>query len=116
MDGVPVCDIGERLRHAREQRHLSVRDAAGITKLPIGVIHAIERNDFASLPAGIYRRGYLRTLAAEVRVDAEEIVQIYRQQFEPAIDTATATAPDDRQRTLIDQLAPSPRRAPGLPA
>ena len=75
-------DIGGRLREARKQCGLSLPDVAGRTKLSIGVLQAIERNDFESLPPGIYRKGYLRSLAGEVGVDPKAIAAHYRE-FEP---------------------------------
>src|SRR5688572_15490370 len=62
-------DIGARLRRAREQRRWSLPDVAKRTKLSIDVLQAIERNDFASLPGGMFRKAYVRMLAVEVGLD-----------------------------------------------
>ena len=103
-------DIGGRLRHAREERGLSIGDAANLTKLSPVVLRAIERNDFASLPEGLYRKAYLRTLAAEVGLDANEVAADFDALHPPA-----ALPPDvsplamTGQDRLIDQLTPSPR-------
>ena len=66
-------DIGGRVRQAREERGWSVDDVARVTKLKPSVLLAIERNDFASLPEGLYRKAYLRTVAAEVGIDPWQI-------------------------------------------
>lgn len=85
-------DIGGRVRLAREQRGLTLGDAARLTKLPTGVLRAIEQNDFARLPAGMYRKAYLRTVAAEVGLDPVEIAVDYETQYEaPAGPAATTT-------------------------
>lgn len=76
-------DVGGRLRRARQQRGLSLHEAAGLTKLSIYVLQAIERNDFDSLPAGMYRKAYVRTLAGEVGLDPNEIAAHYGEQCEP---------------------------------
>jgi cytoskeleton protein RodZ len=89
MADIITGDIGGRLRRARKERGLSLLDAAGRTKLSIGVLQAIERNDFESLPGGIYRKGYLRSLAGEVGLDPKEIAADYDREFEP-IGPATA--------------------------
>jgi cytoskeletal protein RodZ len=44
---------------------------------------AIEENDFARLPAGMYRKAYIRTLAAEVGLDPDDIAAQYSSLFEP---------------------------------
>jgi transcriptional regulator with XRE-family HTH domain len=76
-------DIGGRLRRAREQRGLSLRDAAKRTKLAIFMLEAIERNDFERLPGGMFRKAYVKTLAAEVGLDPEELANEYGARFEP---------------------------------
>ena len=74
MEHTLTGDIGGRLRRAREDRGLSLSDVARRTKLSINVLQAIERNEFTSLPAGMYRKAYVRTLAAEVGLNPTEIV------------------------------------------
>ncbi len=112
IDDSITLDIGGRLRRARQQRGLSLQDAAGRTKLSIGVLQAIERNDFESLPGGIYRKGYLRSLAGEVGLDPKEIAADYDKEFEPVTNPAAVA---NRNVVLEDkwvrQLTPSPRRS-----
>ncbi len=110
MDEIIARDIGGRLRRARQQRGLSLQDAAGRTKLSVSVLQAIERNDFESLPGGIYRKGYLRSLAREVGLDPQEIAAEYDKDFEPV----TNPAPVANRNVLIEdkwamQLTSSPR-------
>jgi transcriptional regulator with XRE-family HTH domain len=105
-------DIGGRLRRAREHRHLSLGDIATRTRLSINVLRAIERNDFGSLPAGMFRKAYLRTVAAEVGLNPTEIAADYAAQFEPVIEPPAVQDPDAaRQQELVEQLTPSPRRS-----
>jgi cytoskeleton protein RodZ len=102
-------DVGGRLRQARKQCGLSLPDVAGRTKLSIGVLQAIERNDFESLPPGIYRRSYLRLLASEVGLDPKAIAAHYEREFEPvpAADNGS-TGPEDHQ---VAALTPVQRRS-----
>ena len=86
MDQISAGDIGGCLRRARKQRALSLHDVADRTKLSISVVQAIERNDFESLPGGIYRKGYLRSLAEEVGLDPKEVAAEYARVFEPVVD------------------------------
>ena len=104
-------DIGGRIRHAREQRGLSLQDAARQTKLSMTVLRAIERNDFTSLPEGLYRKAYLRTLSAEVGLDPNEMVNVYRACHESAADPTGSDGDSQVRDECIDQLAPSPRRS-----
>jgi transcriptional regulator with XRE-family HTH domain len=105
-------NIGARVRQAREQRGLSLRDVAGLTKLSASVHRAIEQDDFASLPAGMYRKAYLRTIAAEVGLDPCELAADYERQYEvpvPPATPATETAPVPA--TWIEILQPWQRLA-----
>lgn len=114
MDHTLTGDIGGRLRRAREDRGLSLSDAARRTKLSINVLQAIERNDFTSLPAGMYRKAYVRTLAAEVGLNPTEIVADFCQRFEPPVETVAVAVPIHSaalEEKWIQQLTPSPQRS-----
>ena len=77
-----TTDIGSRIRHAREQRGLTIRDIANTTKISTAALNAIEHNDFARLPGGLFRRAYVRAFATEVGLDADELTREYRSRFE----------------------------------
>ena len=112
MERTMTGDIGGRLRRARELKGLSLADAARHTKLSINILQAIERNDFASLPGGMFRKAYVRTLATEVGLDPNEIAAEYCAQVEPVVDTAAAPDPDTAlEEKLVEQLTPRPHRS-----
>lgn len=77
-----ATDIGSRLQQAREQRGLTLRDIANTTKISTAALNAIEHNDFARLPGGVFSRAYVRAFAAEVGLDADELTREYRARFE----------------------------------
>lgn len=109
MKPIVTGDIGGRLRSAREAHALTLADLAQRTKLTPIVLQALERSDFAALPGGMYRKAYLRMVAAEVGLDPEAIAAEYCAQFETEPDppvTERASTPRDK---LIEQLTPSPR-------
>ena len=68
-------DLGTRLRQARERRGISLRQIATSTKISIGVLEALERNDFSKLPGGIFGRAFVRSYAQEVGVDPGQTVE-----------------------------------------
>ena len=49
--------FGQMLREARERRGISLRQIANATKISVGVLEALERNDISKLPGGIFGRG-----------------------------------------------------------
>jgi cytoskeletal protein RodZ len=75
-------DIGNRLRVAREQRGLTLRQIADATKISMTALKAIERDDFSRLPGGIYKRAYVWMFAREVGLNADELARECRAHFE----------------------------------
>ena len=59
-------DFGSRLRAARERRGITLRQIASSTKISVGVLEALERNDISRLPGGIFGRAFVRSYAVEV--------------------------------------------------
>lgn len=60
---------GELLRQARERRGLTLQQVAQSTKLPLRQLEALERDEFAALPGGMYRRAQVRAYAEAVGLD-----------------------------------------------
>lgn len=66
--------FGRYLVQERELRGLTREAVIKATKLAPGVIDAIESGDAARMPAKAYLVGYLRTYAAAVGLDADDVV------------------------------------------
>ena len=90
-----LTDVGSRLRAAREAKQLSLREIADTTKISVSVLEALEENDVARLPGGIYSRGFVRSYAAEVGLDPEQTVRDFRPQV-PVEGIAEDTKYDNR--------------------
>ncbi len=97
-------DFGARIRQAREQRGISLRQIAETTKIAISVLEALERNDLARLPGGIFSRGFVRSYAVEIGVDPEQTVRDFMAQFPH--DSVTAGSP----HVIVNELGPGTRR------
>jgi len=65
--------VGRRIKQARERRQLSVEEVAGVTKINPFYLRAMERDDFHLIPAGVYLRGYLRSVGRLLEIDAGEL-------------------------------------------
>jgi cytoskeletal protein RodZ len=77
----PTSDFGSRMRHIREERGVSLRQIAHSTKLSVGVLEALERNDVSRLPGGIFSRAFIRSYAAEIGADPEQTVREFLEDF-----------------------------------
>jgi cytoskeleton protein RodZ len=88
-------DFGGTLRAARERRGLSLRQIANATKISILTLEALEKNDIARLPGGIFSRAFVRSYAIEVGLDPETAIQEFMGQFPQ--DSVTAGHPASSQ-------------------
>lgn len=66
--------VGEILKRRREENGLSISQVAERMRLDSRVIGALEQNDYSSLPAALYVRGYLRGYARLLNIDPEAII------------------------------------------
>ncbi len=94
--------LGVRLRRERQLRQLSLGELAGATRISVRMLEALEADDYEALPAPVFVRGYLRSCARVLGVDAEELLALYRPEGEeettaPAPVTAI-TAPEGSRR------------------
>lgn len=72
--------LGHELKRRREERNIALRDVAEATRLGVRFLHAIEADDYSSLPGGIYARSFIRAYAKYIGMDEEEAVARYRKQ------------------------------------
>lgn len=68
---------GDALRQVREARGLSVQQIAERTKVTRHHIENIEGERFGALPAQVYLRGILLSLARELRLDGQKVARAY---------------------------------------
>lgn len=67
----PEISLGKMLRDARERLGLSVMDVAGQIKFAPRQIEALEADDFQRLPEAAFLRGFVRSYAKILHVDAQ---------------------------------------------
>ena len=79
-----MAEIGFRLREARRQRAMTLRQISDATRIPLNVLEAIERSDFSRLPRGIFARGHIRAYATCVGLNADELIEELRAHGEPS--------------------------------
>ena len=93
-----MTDFGGKLRQAREERGLSLRQVAETTKIAASVLEALERNDVSKLPGGIFSRSFVRSYAAEIGLDPDATVREFLDRFHdepPPPRTPMVRIPDE---------------------
>jgi cytoskeletal protein RodZ len=88
-----MSSLGETFRQAREARGFALSDVSEQIHIRSVYLNAIENEDWASIGAPVYTRGFLRTYARFLGLDAEAIVARYNEIAGQAAATATAAAP-----------------------
>lgn len=75
-------DFGEELRRERELRDVTREQLALVTKVSVRQIEALETGRFEQLPALVFSRGFVRSIADHLGLDADRSVAAFRSVFE----------------------------------
>jgi cytoskeleton protein RodZ len=100
--------IGEQLKQARENRRLTVEQAADSTRIRPHYIDALEAGEFDSLPSPVQARAFLRLYAEFLKLSLDELIA--QQRDEPADQPYLQTSPTPSTQEKIQ--APQPSAVP----
>jgi transcriptional regulator with XRE-family HTH domain len=67
--------LGARLRAERERRKIALEHVAANTKIGIGLLRDLERDELSRWPTGIFRRSFVRAYAQGIGVDPDETLE-----------------------------------------
>src|SRR4029450_1048129 len=81
--GVRVLEIGSSLREARNRHGVELAQVEADTHIRTRYLKALEDDRFDLLPGDAYVRGFLRTYADYLGLDAELFVDEYKARFAP---------------------------------
>lgn len=73
----PIAWTGAMLREAREARGFTVQQIADRTRVTRTHIENVEAERYAALPAAVYLRGIVASMARELRLDAAGVARAY---------------------------------------
>ncbi|MCC6545081.1 MAG: helix-turn-helix domain-containing protein [Nitrospirae bacterium] len=97
--------IGEYLKRVRETCGYSLEDVAGITKINLRYLEAIERDDFARIPGETFCLGFIRSYAKCIGINEEEISSRIREnsKTEPPQPAHTQDKDDKKIRRAVNK-------------
>jgi cytoskeleton protein RodZ len=100
--------FGERLRREREMRGVTLDEISESTKISRRHLEALEKEDFDSLPGGVFNRGFVRAYARFLGLDEEQAVADYA-----AVTAEQAPPPDQFPLEVHEKPDPklNPRRS-----
>ena len=98
--------VGQILRKEREGRNLSLESVAGVTRISLENLKALEKDDFRAISAPIFARGFLRTYALHLGLDPKEILARYESQIDlvKVSPKTRESAPARSKRSLSQYL------------
>jgi cytoskeleton protein RodZ len=96
-------NFGERLKRERELRDVTLEEITSATRIGPRFLDALENEDWAKLPGGVFNRGFVRSIARYLGLDEESFLAEY--------DLAHSPAHQEPQRTE-DRIPPPPRWIP----
>jgi hypothetical protein len=112
--------FGARLRSHRERRGIDLDTIARSTKIGVGILEGLERDDISRWPSGIFRRGFIRAYARAVGLDPESTLKEFLEWFPDPnpevrgafVDPSRLTLADKRDSSLgaADCVQPMPPR------
>jgi transcriptional regulator with XRE-family HTH domain len=85
--------FGKRLRQERERRRITLDSIAANTKIGLGLLKGLERDDVSRWPSGIFRRSFIREYATAIGLDPDETAREFLERFpDPGESTKPAPA------------------------
>ncbi len=69
--------LGKKLKAARQKRKLTASEAAKGTRIKVQHIEAIENDDFSSIAAPTYAKGFIRIYAEFLGLNPEPLIEEY---------------------------------------
>ena len=104
--------IGQILREARENRSLTLDQAAGDTHIRLLYLQSLEAGDFDALPSRFQVRGFLRLYANYLGLDVEQILALLDGKPIPQKETKPAEPLPEPE----DEPLPESKPLPATPA
>ncbi len=71
--------LGKELAKIRLEKKLTIKEIAREIRIEPSIIKKIEKNDFESIGAPVFIKGYLRQYASFIEMDADEVLERYNQ-------------------------------------
>ena len=85
-----MSSFGETLKQERELRGISLREIADATNISRRFLEAIENDRLQILPGGVFRRAFIRQYASYLGLDADRVVEDFRQAHAPESKPSTS--------------------------
>ncbi len=97
--------MGSTFRAEREKQGLTIKDIERETSIRAKYLEALEQGQYDVLPSEVYVKGFIRNYADFLHLDAEKLVQEYREEIHGAdVEPIAQTAPETT--SIVNERAP----------
>jgi transcriptional regulator with XRE-family HTH domain len=76
--------LGQKLKAKRAEKKITTSEAARLTRIKIQHIEALEQDDFSSIAAPAYAKGFLRIYCELLGLDPAPLIEEYMEKHSPA--------------------------------
>lgn len=97
--------MGAELRAERERQGFTIQDVERETSIRAAYLQALERGDYSALPNEVYVKGFIRNYAGFLHMDAEKLVQEYREEIH-GVDVGPIQKANPKTTSLVNESAP----------
>jgi cytoskeleton protein RodZ len=97
---------GQYLHQERERKNISLETVARETRITLANLEALEGDDFKSISAPFFVRGFLRTYASHLGLDPQEVIDRYESQLDWAgfFPETTEPPPAGQEKPLFKYI------------
>jgi cytoskeletal protein RodZ len=86
--------FGARMRYERERRQIALKSIAEGTKIGLGLLEGLERDDVSRWPSGIFRKSFVRAYAEAIGINPEPVVREFVELHPDPLEVEIAPKPD----------------------
>ena len=99
-----IGTIGQRLSARRQEKGVSVSEAAAATRILSKYILAMEADNFSVLSAPVYVKSFIRLYAKYLEMEATPLVEDYQREYEAS---SVPQLTDDVRKSLVKADVPA---------
>ena len=108
-EAMAQTELGDQLRHARENKSLSLEEIEKATGIRKRFLQAMEEGRFDVLPGPIQLRGFLRNYANYVGLNGDQMLALYERQTLSAQTTAALQSASPARPVAMQPTPPKPQ-------
>src|SRR5437763_1168220 len=106
---VKIDTLGEYLQQVRNQLNLDLRTVSLLTQIKPSYIEQLEKADYSSLPADVYIRGFLKSLATLYRIKEQILIDQYEKERGFPADGLTLGGEGTKNTKITSKLSLTPK-------